>query len=55
MQMFLKIIWAVMVCVGTWNVLAPKDLCWLDMGSIPGYLLIFIVLSGLNIFFWIES
>ena len=55
MRAFVKIIWGIVVCVGLWNLLAPKNLCWLAPSVTPAFLLIFIALSVLNVIIWAED
>ena len=55
MKAFIKTIWGMAVCVGLWNLLAPKNLCWLAPSVIPASLLIFVALSVLNIIIWAED
>lgn len=55
MRAFLKIIWCLMVCVGLWNFLAPKNLCWLEPKMFLAFIVVLVILSCINIFLWVEK
>ena len=55
MKTFLKIIWGIVGCVGLWNIMAPKNLCWLEPNVAPILTLVFIALTIVNTLLWVDE